>query len=112
MDFNVIKTLAESVRTYGITAAFTVAQVEALHRYVMTPASWMNLTRACLSPGRYLDWKTFLIELVNAQAAINLAAGESQAVWDIDMLLGQDRFVNQQNGYPPQVYDQINNITT
>nr|XP_048295542.1 uncharacterized protein LOC125403921 [Myodes glareolus] len=32
-------------------------------------------------------------------------------VWDTDMLLEQGRFAIQQNGYPPQVYDQIN-ITT
>ena len=51
LDFKVIKTLAESVRTYGIIATFMVAQVEALHRYAMTPADWMNLARACLSPG-------------------------------------------------------------
>ena len=112
LDFKVIKTLAESVRTYGTTATFMVAQVKALHRYAMTPADWMNLARACLSPGQYLDWKALLIELANAQAAINLAAGGAQAVWDTDMLLGQGRFANQQNGYPPQVYDQINNIAT
>ncbi|ERE90008.1 protease-like protein [Cricetulus griseus] len=45
-------------------------------------------------------------------AAINLAAGGAQAVWDTDMLLRQGRFANQQNGYPPQVYDLLNAIAT
>ena len=112
LDFKVIKMLAESVRTYGVSASFTVAQVEALYRYAMTPADWMNLAKACLSPGQYLDWKAFLIEFANVQAAINLAAGGAQAVWDTEMLLGQGRFANQQNGYPPQVYEQINNLAT
>ena len=71
LDFKVIKSLAESVRTYGITASFTVAQVEALHRFCMTPSDWTNLARACLSPGQYLDWKAFLIEYANEQAAAN-----------------------------------------
>ena len=77
----------------------------------MTPSDWMNLAKACLSPGQYLDWKAFLIEFANVQAAINLAAGGAQAVWDTDMLLGQGRFAYQ-NGYPPQVYEQINNLAT
>lgn len=110
--FKTIKQLAESLRTYGITASFTVAQLEALHRYAMTPSDWMNLARACLTSGQYLDWKAFLIEFANEQAAINRAAGGAQTAWDLDMLLGQGRFANQQNGYPVQVYEQINNIAT
>ena len=112
LDFKTVKALAESVRTYGISAAFTMAQVEALHRYAMTPADWTNLARACLPPGQYLDWKAFFIEFANVQAARNLAAGDAQAAWDADMLLGQGRFAAQQNGYPPQVYDQINTLAT
>ena len=37
LDFKVIKNLAESVRTYGLSASYTVAQVEALNRHCMTP---------------------------------------------------------------------------
>ena len=112
LDFKTVKALAESVRTYGISAAFTMAQVEALHRYAMTPADWTNLARACLPPGQYLDRKAFFIEFANIQAARNLAAGDAQAAWDADMLLGQGRFAAQQNGYPRQVYDQINILAT
>ena len=43
LDFKVIKSLAESIRTYGITASFTIAQVEALNRHCMTPSDWTNL---------------------------------------------------------------------
>lgn len=76
----------------------------------MTPADWNHLARACLSPGQYLDWRAFLIEYANEQAAVNLAAGGGQAAWDRDMLLGQGRFANQQTGYPGQVFEQINKI--
>ncbi|ERE74148.1 Retroviral matrix containing protein [Cricetulus griseus] len=108
IDFKIVKALAESVRTYGVTAAFTIAQVEALTRFCMTPGDWMNLVRACLSLGQYLDWRAFQIEFANDQSATNCAAGNQ--CWDVDMLLGQGRFAQQQTGYPPQVYDQINQI--
>jgi hypothetical protein len=48
VDFKTIKQLAESVRTYGVSAAFVVAQVEALARYCLTPGDWNNIARACL----------------------------------------------------------------
>ncbi|XP_012891793.1 PREDICTED: igE-binding protein-like [Dipodomys ordii] len=108
LEFKVIKSLAESVRTYGITASFTVAQVEAIKRYCMTPSDWASLARACLSPGQYLDWRAFMLEFCNDQAAINQANGRQ--AWDRDMLLGQGRFANAQTGYPPEVYQQINDV--
>ncbi|XP_035313715.1 igE-binding protein-like [Cricetulus griseus] len=105
-----IKALSESVSTYGMTAAFTTAQVEALIRHCMTPSDWMSLVRACLTPGQYLDWKAFLIEFANEQAAINRAT--ENTAWDVDILLGQGWFVQQQTGYPLQFFKQINFIAT
>ena len=55
LDFKIIKSLAEFVRTYGTHASFTVEQVEALNRYYMMPSDWNVLARACLSPGQYVD---------------------------------------------------------
>lgn len=49
-----------------------------------------------------------MLEGAVEQAAQNHAAG--RPAWDKDMLLGQGRFANQQTGYPPEVYEQINNI--
>ncbi|XP_028631766.1 igE-binding protein-like [Grammomys surdaster] len=112
LDFKIVKSLAESVRTYGISASFTIAQVEALSRHCMTPSDWCSLAHACLSPGQYLDWKAFLIENATEQAAVNLRASNPAATWDRDMLLGQGRFANQQTGYPVQVYEQINQIAS
>jgi hypothetical protein len=65
LDFKVIRNLAESMRTYGLIASYTVAQVEALNRHCMAPSDWAVLVKACLSPGQYLDWKAFLIEFAN-----------------------------------------------
>ena len=98
-----IKSLAESVRTYGTNASFMVAQVEALGRYCMTRSDWSGLACACLSPGQYLDWRAFLIEFANEEAAANQAAGN--VACDRDTLLGQGHFVNHQTGYPIQVFE-------
>lgn len=92
VDFKTVKQLAESVRTYGVSAAFVIAQVEALTRNCFIPGDWGILVRACLSSGQYLNWKSYLYENANAQAAINLASGaDPQRHWDADMLLGLGR---------------------
>jgi hypothetical protein len=110
LDWKVIQRLAKGVRAYGVSATFIIAQLESLHRYCLTPSDWQNLARACLSPGQYLDWKAFFIEYSGEQAAQNASAG--QAAWDLDMLLGQGRFIAAQINYPIQVYEQINKIGT
>jgi hypothetical protein len=43
INFKTIKQLAESVRTYGVSAAFVVAQDKALARYCLTPGDWNNI---------------------------------------------------------------------
>lgn len=111
VDFKTIKQLAKSVKTYGVNTTFVIAQIEALGRYCLTPGDWGSLARACLSPGQYLDWKSYLYEYANIQAAINLASGaDPQRHWEADMLLGIGRFALDQIGYPDQVYSQINEI--
>ena len=113
IDFKTIKQLAESVRTYGVSAAFVVAQVEVLARYCLTPGYWNNITQACLSSGQYLDWKSLSYEYANSQAAANLATGQDpQRHWDADMLLGLGRFALDQTNYPEAVYAQINEVAT
>ena len=102
-----------SQSTYWVSAAFVVAQVEALARYCLTPGDWNNITRACLSSGQYLDWKSLSYEYANSQAAANLATGQDpQRHWDADMLLGLGRFALDQTNYPEAVYAQINEVAT
>ena len=59
--------------------------------------------------GGYLTWKAAYIEHAVEQAEANAAAGLPNAAWNIDMLMGQGNFANNQTGYPIQVYEQINN---
>jgi hypothetical protein len=75
----------------------------------MMPFDWQKLCKAVLSGGGYLTWKAAYIEHVVEQAAANAAAGLPNAAWNVDMLIGQGNFANNQTGYPIQVYEQINN---
>ena len=96
-----------------MSAAFVVAQVEALARYCLTLGDWNNITRTCLSSGQYLDWKSLSYEYANSQAAANLATGQDpQRHWDADMLLGLGRFALDQTNYPEAVCAQINEVAT
>ena len=95
LDFKTVKALAESVRTYGITASFTLAMVESLTRLCITPTDWTNLAHACLSPGQYLEWKVFVSEFAEEQAAVNQATGGPVRTWDKDALIGQGQYANQ-----------------
>jgi hypothetical protein len=109
LDFKVVRNLAESVWTYGLSASYTVAEVEALNIHCMTLSNWAGLVKACLSPGQYLEWKAFIIEFTNEQAVANSAVGNP--AWDRDMMLGQGRFAQQQTGYALQVFEQVKQIT-
>ncbi|KAL6089671.1 hypothetical protein STEG23_012675 [Scotinomys teguina] len=54
------------------------------------------------------DIRAFLVEYASAESAANLAA--SNGIWDRDTLLRLGRFANNQTGYPPEVYQQVNKI--
>ena len=45
VEYNQIKELAESVRKYGVTANFTLAQLDRLAMTAMTPADWQTVTK-------------------------------------------------------------------
>ncbi|XP_033616382.1 igE-binding protein-like [Fukomys damarensis] len=103
-----LKDLAESVRTYGINASFTQAQVDRLAYMAMTPTDWYSTIRACLSMGQYLDWKSIFQDACTAQARNNALQGQPH--WDYDMLTGQGQWSVNQTAFPVQVYEQINKL--
>ena len=59
--------------------------------------------------GGYLTCKAAYIDHALEQAAANATTGLPNAAWNIDMLMGQGNFANNQTGYPIQVYEQISN---
>jgi hypothetical protein len=55
VEYIQIKELAESVRNYGVSANFTIAQVERLAASAMTPADWTTVVKAVFpNMGMYL----------------------------------------------------------
>lgn len=106
VEHKIIKELAESVRTYGVNANFTQAQLERLKASAMTPSDWSFVTKACLTMGQYLEWKAIWHDISQGQARANAAAG--QAAWNFEMLTGQGHWVNNQINFPADVYGQIN----
>jgi hypothetical protein len=65
----------------------------------MPPDYWTGLSKACLSPGDYLLWKTGVLELCQEQANCNLAQGLHITA---DRLTGRGPFegVDNQLQYP------------
>ena len=58
MEYIQIKELAESVGNYGVSASFTVAQVERLATHAVTPGDWTTVVKAVVpNMGMYLEWK-------------------------------------------------------
>lgn len=111
LDFKTVKALAESGRTYGVSAPFTVSLMETLTRFWLTPTDYMNLAHACLSPGQYLEWKAFFSEFAEEQAAMNQTmGGPERAGWNKEMLLFQGPYTVRQTGYSVQLFDPVNQI--
>jgi hypothetical protein len=56
VEYIQIKELAESVCNYGVSANFTIAQVEMLATLAVTPGDWMTVVKAAApNMGMYLE---------------------------------------------------------
>jgi hypothetical protein len=58
VDYKQLKELAESVHNYGVSANFTLFQVERFANMAMTPSDWQMIAKATLpNMGQYMEWK-------------------------------------------------------
>ena len=72
VEYIQIKELAEAVCNYGVSAIFTVAQVERLATHAMTPGDWQTVVKAAApSMGMYLEWKALWQDSCQTQARAN-----------------------------------------
>ncbi|XP_026956179.1 igE-binding protein-like, partial [Sagmatias obliquidens] len=108
IDHKLIRDLAEAAKRDGVSANYTIMLLQRLTRNALTPTDWQDIARACLTMGQYLDWKSIVSDLAHSQARENAANG--QPAWNVDMLLGQGQWINNQTMFPVQVYSQINEI--
>ena len=73
VEYIQIKELAESVRNYGVSANFTVAQVKRLSALAMTPGDKRTSVIKAVAPnmGMYLEWKALWQDFCQTQARTN-----------------------------------------
>ena len=109
VEYTQIKELAGSVRKYGVTANFTLAQLDRLATTAMTPTDWQTVAKASLvSMGQYLEWKALWHEAAQEQARANAAAlTPEQQQWTFELLTGQGQFAADQTNYHWGAYQQI-----
>ncbi|XP_032765025.1 igE-binding protein-like [Rattus rattus] len=108
VEYVQIKELAESVRNYGVSANFTIAQVERLANLAMTPGDWQTTVKDVLpNMGQYVEWKALWYDASQAQAKVNAIAEGNQRDWTLDLLTGQGQYANNQTNYDWGAYAQI-----
>ena len=90
VEYIQIKELAEAVCNYGVSANFTIAQVERLANHAMTPGDWQTVVKAVApSMGMYLEWKALWQDSCQMQARANATMEGDQRMWTFELLTGQ-----------------------
>ena len=100
LPFKQIKELKQACAQYGPTAPFTMSIIENLNSQYLPPNDWKQVSRACLSGGDYLLWKSEFGEQCGIFADRNRRNGLQVS---FEMLMGEGayRAANQQLNYPP-----------
>jgi hypothetical protein len=103
-----IKELAELVRNYGVSANFTLSQVERLATLAITLGDWQMVAKAVLTNmEQYLEWKALWYDTSQTQARANAAAEGDQRNWMFDLLTGQGPYAANQTKYIWGAYTQV-----
>lgn len=102
VDYKQLKELAESVRNYGVSANFTLVQVERFANMAMTPSDWQMIAKATLpNMGQYMEWKALWYDAAQNQARVNTTAvDDNQRQWTFELLTSQGQYAAHQINYP------------
>lgn len=98
VDYKQLKKLDESVRNYGVSANFTLVQVERFANMAMTPSDWQMIAKATLpNMGQYMEWKALWYDAAQNQARVNTTAvDDNQRQWTFELLTGQGQCATNQ----------------
>ncbi|XP_058133968.1 endogenous retrovirus group K member 9 Gag polyprotein-like [Dasypus novemcinctus] len=88
LTFKTIEKLKKAVYSYGPTAPFTLALIEALGEKELTPNDWFQLAKAVLSGGDFITWRSHYEEASRERAMRN-ALNEETRSWTVKKFLGQ-----------------------
>ena len=112
VEYIQIKELAEAVRNYGVSAIFTVAQVERLATHAMTPGDWQTVVKAAApSMGMYHEWKALWQDSCQTQARANATMEGDQRTWTFELLTCQGQHAANQTDYHWGAYAHISAAT-
>lgn len=93
---------------YGVSANFTISQVERLATLAKTPGDWQTTVKAAHpNMGTYMEWKALWYDASEAQAKVNATAEGDQRNWTLDLLTGQEQYANNQTNYNWEAYAQM-----
>lgn len=108
LNLKTIEKIKTAVANYGPTAPFTVALVESLSERWLTPSDWFFLSRAALSGGDNILWKSEY-EDISKQFAERNARKASSKGWTLKKFLGASPYQNndKQAQFPPGLLTQI-----
>lgn len=89
VPYKLLKELKESTSKYGLMSSYVMSLLDSMDTYWLTPQDWQQVTRACLSGGQFLLWKTEYVQEVrkelfskNMEATYQALAG-TEAFWTL-----------------------------
>ncbi|XP_024622787.1 endogenous retrovirus group K member 5 Gag polyprotein-like [Neophocaena asiaeorientalis asiaeorientalis] len=87
LPLKLLKELKQACADYGPLAPYTMTLLDVLANRWMTPYDWFQITKACLTGGQFLLWKTEYEDQVAKQRAMNKKSDRKKDITR-DMLLG------------------------
>lgn len=108
LNLKFVERLRKAVHNYGPIAPFTVTLLESYTEKWLTPSDWHRLTRAVLSSGDFVLWRTEFVENC-AEFARHNAQKASSKSWTKQKLLGEHTYDSNeiQAQFPPGLLTQI-----
>ncbi|XP_058162322.1 endogenous retrovirus group K member 8 Gag polyprotein-like [Dasypus novemcinctus] len=88
LSFKSIEKFKKAVHSYGPTAPFTLALIEALGDKELTPNDWFQLAKAVLSRGDFITWRSHYEEAAR-EYAIHYEKREETKGWTVRKFMGQ-----------------------
>ncbi|XP_058159242.1 endogenous retrovirus group K member 8 Gag polyprotein-like [Dasypus novemcinctus] len=88
LSFKTIEKFKKAVHSYGPSAPFTLALIEALGDKELTPNDWFQLAKAVLSGGDFITWRSHYEEAARERAIRNEKKEETKG-WTVRKFMGQ-----------------------
>lgn len=97
IKFKTVKDLHSAIKSYGLTAPFTLSILESLPGDgFLLPGEWTRVAQSVLSRGEFLTWKAEFLDRGETQAMRNQKNPRSpMATWTADKICGRGDFASE-----------------